>query len=209
MSESEGLAKLTEYLKQTRRQAEIAIDNLNSQLAEVQRENEALRSSVVTLQKEKELHISTIQQLKTDSGPKSKFKERDEWKALVENIQKDRDRIQQEYNSAVSQLEEANLELARTKQDIFLLTEELHNVTASNQFLQHHLQLQQQQSQGVRSSSPIAPQSPSHESKQLSMMSPVLDRYGRSIFDADDTLLSPHSAAQKLKQELRRSNEQV
>ena len=40
MSASDGLLKLTEYLNQTRRQAEAAIDVLNSRIEEMKEENE-------------------------------------------------------------------------------------------------------------------------------------------------------------------------
>ena len=39
MSESDGLKKLTEYLNQTRRQAETAIDVLNKKIDEMEQEN--------------------------------------------------------------------------------------------------------------------------------------------------------------------------
>lgn len=192
MSETEGLAKLTEYLKQTRRQAEIAIDNLNNQLSDAQKENELLRSSVATLQKDRDDCIKTIQQLKTENSSKWKFKERDEWKALVDNIQKDRDRIQLEYNNVISHLEEVTIDLARTKQDLALLTEDYHRLS---------------EQQRLRSHSPATtPDSPASESK-LSMMSPVFDRHGRNLFEENPG--SPRTIALTLKQELRKTNEQV
>lgn len=196
MAESEGLAKLTEYLKQTRRQAEIAIDNLNSQLVDTRQENELMRNTIVALQKEREENASLIQQLKTGNGSKSKFKERDEWKALVENIQQDRDRLQTEYNHVVSMLEETNVELARTKQDLALLSEEYHRVCEENQ------QLQQ------RPLSPIQAFSPTSSSHgAASLMSPVLDRHGQALFE--EAAMSPMSMAMRLKQELRKTNEEV
>lgn len=196
MTESEGLAKLTEYLKQTRRQAEIAIDNLNSQLADTRQENELMRNTIVALQKEREENAALIQQLKAGNGSKSKFKERDEWKALVENIQQDRDRLQTEYNHVVSILEEANVDLARTKQDLAILSEEYRRVCEENH------QLQQ------RPPSPIptfSPPSSSHGTAPL--MSPVLDRRGQALFE--EAAMSPMSMAMRLKQELRKTNEEV
>lgn len=217
MSETEGLAKLTEYLKQTRRQAEIAIDNLNSQLSECRKENEALRMTLSNLQKERDSHLTTIQQLKTESGAKWKFKERDEWKALVENIQKDRDRIQLEYNNVSAYLEETQIELARTKQDLSLLGEEYRQVKQNEFQLQEHiqqLQLELQQRNNNNSTIHSTLSSPSGETKASPLlMSPVFDRRGRNILaslaDDDEKPLSPRSAAYKLKDELRRTNEQV
>lgn len=191
MSESEGLAKLTEYLKQTRRQAEIAIDNLNSQLVEVKKENDTIRASVNLLQREREEQAAIIRQLKAETGNKSKFKERDEWKALVENIQKDRDRLQLEYNHVVSLLDEANIEIARTKQDLAMVTDE-------------YRALSEQQQQQTR---PFSPASPSLETKNEMMLSPVFDRHGNNLFEEPPA--SPRSMALRLKQELRKTNEQV
>jgi myosin heavy subunit len=96
MSESEGLAKLTEYLKQTRRQAETAIDNLNQQLNEAQKDNTDLKKQIKQLEHEKAEYKKLAEQIKQDTSNKNKFKERDDWKHLVDSIEQDRTRLQAE-----------------------------------------------------------------------------------------------------------------
>jgi predicted nucleic acid-binding Zn-ribbon protein len=52
MTSSEGLAKLTEYLNQTRRQAEASIDLLNEKIKELEQKNEGYQSQVEQLKSE-------------------------------------------------------------------------------------------------------------------------------------------------------------
>lgn len=195
MAESEGLLKLTEYLKQTRRQAEAAIDNLNGQLTTLQQENAHIRSHAMNLEKQNAEFSATIQQLRTENSSKWKFKERDEWKALVDSIQKDRDRLQLEYNEASSQLDAAREEISNLKQDIERLTLERAERTAISEGGQ------------CESDSHDGRDSPTSEYKQSSLTSPVFDRSGRDLFAEE--LVSPRSMAMRLKFELRRANEQV
>ena len=51
MSASDGLLKLTEYLNQTRRQAEAAIDVLNKRIEEMKEENETCMNMIEKLER--------------------------------------------------------------------------------------------------------------------------------------------------------------
>jgi DNA repair exonuclease SbcCD ATPase subunit len=200
MSETEGLQKLTEYLKQTRRQAETAIDNLNGQVVVLKNENSELRLIVEKLQKDKFENEKLIEKLREENSNKWKFKERDEWKALVENIQRDRDRLQTEYNAVVAHLNDANEEICRLRDDLNVLSHE-------KQILENQLQSSQKAESnlldcGDGRSSPVG------EFKDLILQSPIVDRNGdRLIFD--DSIATPKSIALQLKLELRRAHEQV
>lgn len=51
MSAGEGLQKLTEYLNQTRRQAEAAIDVLNNKIEELRQENDTCMNMIEKLER--------------------------------------------------------------------------------------------------------------------------------------------------------------
>jgi chromosome segregation ATPase len=51
-----GLQKLTEYLNQTRRQADLAIDTLNDKISEMQEENETCLDMIEKLEKERDYY---------------------------------------------------------------------------------------------------------------------------------------------------------
>jgi hypothetical protein len=91
-SESAGLAKLTEYLNQTRKQAELSIDILNKKISELEVENERLSG-------EKDYFHSLTLQLKIENSKKWRLQERDDWKSLVDSIQIDRSRLQNVCNN--------------------------------------------------------------------------------------------------------------
>ena len=60
MSSADGLQKLTEYLNQTRRQAEAAIDVLNKRIFELQESNDELKLEADRLRSEVELIIYAV-----------------------------------------------------------------------------------------------------------------------------------------------------
>eukprot|EP01038_Epipyxis_sp_PR26KG_P007329 gene7329-9989_t len=124
MSESEGLQKLIEYLKQTRKQAENSIDILNDHINTLTEENKLLLHRIDDLEAEKIQSKKQFDdfQLRINNPNKFKFAERDEWKVLVESIQKDRTRLQEE----VSILD---AELQRYKEENLTLYNRLHEVT--------------------------------------------------------------------------------
>jgi prefoldin subunit 5 len=207
MSESEGLARLTEYLKQTRRQAEIAIDNLTSQVNKLTIENDELRQSVQRLEYEKKELRDLIDQIKKDGTVKSKFKERDEWRNLVDNMQQDRTRLQEENN-------ELSSILANASQQIEELKAELSKVLYEKAELE-------QRGQHVGSPSKLKSETLSPKSYDIGSLfyednaktdipspSPMIDRSsGGSMFTFDSS--SPQTTARTLRDELSRTLSQV
>lgn len=126
--ESDGLQKLTEYLNQTRRQAEIAIDNLNEQLNRLKKENDNNLRNAQLLQVERDKYKNLADQLKQENTTKHRLQERDDWKSLIDNVQKDRERLQVQCYSLEAELQQSRL-------DIKLLREELqkaHEVEEEN-----------------------------------------------------------------------------
>jgi chromosome segregation ATPase len=224
-NESEGLAKLTEYLKQTRRQAEIAIDNLNSQLSHVSNENEELRQAMKQLEQEKAEYKRLLEQLKQESSSKNKFKERDDWKCLVDSIQQDRTRLQEENNQLQAFLSTASQQIEGLKQEMEKLNDEKLELEDINKKLQFQIdELEKERQNGVseekgsstreklliRTHSNSIDNGPNGlmETSPKSFISPVVDKSsGRQIFSFDTT--SPHAIAKKLKDELLKAHAQV
>ena len=93
---SEGVNKLVEYLNQTRRQAELSINILNDKIKELTEENQVYQSNIAVLTEENSYYKSLVEQLQNETTNKSRLQERDDWKCLVESIQKDRSRLQDE-----------------------------------------------------------------------------------------------------------------
>jgi hypothetical protein len=120
-----GLAKLTEYLNQTRRQAEAAIDALNEKIFQLQDENENTLKECEKFQSERDYFRNYAEQLKLENSKKWRLQERDDWKSLVESVQKDRSRLQDECLNLESLLEEANRKMIIDKDEIMLLRENM------------------------------------------------------------------------------------
>ncbi len=93
---SETIARLTAYLNQTRRQAEESIDTLNNRYAEIQAELETSRLVCERLVEERDYFKNLSEQLKLENSKKWRLNERDDWKSLVESVQLDRARLQEE-----------------------------------------------------------------------------------------------------------------
>lgn len=64
MQESEGLSKLTEYLNQTRKQAAMSIDVLNSQIAELRAESDYNRQLIEELRVDRDHYKQLGEQLR-------------------------------------------------------------------------------------------------------------------------------------------------
>jgi hypothetical protein len=109
MSEGDGLKKLTAYLQQTRKQAESAIDLLNEKISEMQEENGTCMEMISKLEKERDYYKDNYEQVKIENSTKWKLRERDEWKSLVENVQHDRDRLQDICVSLEAELEQSQI----------------------------------------------------------------------------------------------------
>ena len=93
---NEAISRLTEYLNQTRRQAEQSIDHLNNQLQEKQNELENNQEVVDHVIGERDYYRNLAEQLKLENSKKWRLNERDDWKSLVESIQTDRTRLNEE-----------------------------------------------------------------------------------------------------------------
>ena len=89
ISESEGLRKLTEFLNQTRRQAETAIDALNVQVKQLSQDCDKYRDECIYYKR-------CCEQLQQENSKKWRLHERDDWKSLVDSVQKDRNRLHDE-----------------------------------------------------------------------------------------------------------------
>ena len=122
MSESDGLSKLAEYLNQTRRQAEQSIDILNAKISELANESEAISS-------ERDYFRNYSEQLKLENSQKWRLQERDDWKSLVESVQTDRGRLQENCIRLEIELEEA-------KAGVKILEEEI-NLIMNNERFDH------------------------------------------------------------------------
>ena len=111
MSEQDGLAKLTAYLQQTRKQAEQSIDLLNTKIASLVDENEAVTA-------ERDHFRNYSQQLKLENSQKWRLQERDDWKSLVDSVQIDRGRLQDSCNRLEIELEEARANVKILEEEI-------------------------------------------------------------------------------------------
>lgn len=206
MSESDGLKKLTEYLKQTKRQAEAAIDILNAKLAEAGEENNLLMQAIAQLEAERDHYKQQVEQLKSENSTKWKLQERDDWKSLVDSVQRDRSRLQDQ----CSQLE---IELEEYKEENQMLTEQL------NEF--RRIEAETAALQPPPSPDDVQVSTPERNNRTNGMKtfsfdegttdeptpftSPVLDRQGNEIVFPN----SPKSITRTLKSELKKANSQV
>lgn len=113
-----GVLKLRDYLTQTRRQAELAIDNLNAQIQELSGENVQLLDAARTAQEERDYYKNLSEQYKTENSKKWRLAERDDWKALVESVQRDRNRLQDDLANKESELHDALCQIEQLKSQI-------------------------------------------------------------------------------------------
>ncbi len=202
MSESEGLAKLTEYLRQTRRQAEVAIDNLNGQITTLVQENEKLTNIIINLQHERDHFKGQLETLQQFNSNKAIFKERDDWRALVDSIQADRSRLQEENIALHQTLTKTNESITELKRQIEYLEEEKMHMSSQVEELESKFNIS---SDVTTNSNPSSPSRQLEQSTQF-LLSPVTVRNGQQLqFFAD----SPRSIARQLKFELRKAYEQV
>lgn len=205
MSESDGLHKLTAYLNQTRRQAEAAVDALNLQIGELQKENAAYEAICKELEEEKEQYRIQMEQMKQEGTTKHRLQERDDWRSLIDSVQKDRARLQEECNAL-----EATLELA--KEEITDLQEELDKITNERKEAAERV--------GGEDSARGTPSPGKSQRGSLSilsdigedantpnLMSPVLDRNGNEVnINFSD---APRNIVGQMKLELKKAHAQV
>eukprot|EP01039_Chlorochromonas_danica_P010103 gene10103-11183_t len=204
MAESEGLVKLTEYLKQTRRQAEAAIDHLNAQI-EVLNEDNAKKSNQLDQAHELIRALQAeIQQLRENSSLKAVYKERDDWKCLVDSIQRDRARLQDENNLLIQKLEESNSIANDLREKLAILTQERDDLISKA--AETAAQLQTESVHEIEKEE----DDDDHQARLASpsiLLSPIIDR--RSGLEISFPETSPHRLTQRLKEELRKAHAQV
>jgi len=108
--------RLREYLVQTRRQSELAIDTLSQRVKEAENRNAVLEQEIQSQRSECEYFSKLSEQYKTENSKKWRLAERDDWKALVDSVQRDRNRLQDELVRTELALQEANSEIQRQKE---------------------------------------------------------------------------------------------
>ncbi len=91
-----AILRLTGYLNQTRRQAEESIDLLNARILELSSELKTSSAVAEHLVEERDYYRNLSEQLKLENSKKWRLNERDDWKSLVESVQLDRTRLQEE-----------------------------------------------------------------------------------------------------------------
>ena len=106
-TESEGVARLTAYLQQTKRQTEHSIDIMNKHIEELQDDLETQKLVSSQLEQERDYFRNLSEQLKLENTKKWRLQERDDWKALLESVQEDRVRLQEECTKLEQQFEMA------------------------------------------------------------------------------------------------------
>lgn len=235
--EKEGLPKLVEYLNQTRRQAENAIDSLNVKVTELQSENDTCLSMITKLESERDHFKKLSEQLKAENSTKWKLQERDEWKALVDSVQKDRSRLQEECTSLENEVEECHSDIQWLQDEIkryayeneqLIMTIERNDAANNtngelrmaeiddNEGRSSHLNSPQPSHHGSRSGTPSflpPPSSPGDRraSGNYGSLTPISSPEHTAIGQSQQQMLStPNtSAINQLKHELRRTQSQV
>ena len=118
MTSSDGLQRLTEYLAQTRRQANAAIDILNTKVEELELRNSELRQREKSLQAERDDFQSQLKLLRAENSTKYQLRERDDWKAVLDSVQKDRKRLSDECKALKRQLDNLQYENQRLQREV-------------------------------------------------------------------------------------------
>lgn len=204
MSESEGLHKLTQYLNQTRKQAELSIDILNNKIIELNNENKQYQDIIQELISEKDHYKSLVDKLKYENTTKHKLQERDDWKSLIDNVQKDRNRLQEECISLKTELDETKYEISRLHEQ---MNDKIIDYTSINTDIDNKMN-----NISSKPSTPISfnkkkitnlsiliDNSYDNISEEL-FTSPIVDRYGKEILLPD----SPKAVIKQLKNELKK-----
>lgn len=206
MSESDGLQRLTAYLNQTRRQAEAAVDALNVEISRLQQENDAYEAICRELEEEKEQYRNQVEQLKQEGTTKHRLQERDDWRSLIDSVQKDRSRLQEECNTL-----ETALEMAR--EEITTLQEELEKQNSEQKeagiFCDGAESFSRTSSPGMRSQrgSMTVVGTNSDDMSGHAILSPILDRNGNELnINFTET---PRNIVGQLKLELKKAYSQV
>ena len=210
MSDSNmGLQKLTDYLAQTRRQAELSIDLLSNRVKELEDYSVKLETLLNQAKKEKDIIANELKEERNTSISKYKFKERDDWKALVASVQQDRDRISQENALLEESLLIEKEKSSSLEQEIIKLNDE---VTELNNKI-HVLETRSSQAALSVSVNQTNTNGDGEEGEFLSVhqngmiMAPTTPT--KSQMNAMSEQLSPRTAADSFKLELERVTRKV
>lgn len=203
MAESDGLQKLTAYLNQTRRQAEAAIDVLNDQIAELKHENELYAQLCKKVDEEKEYFRVLSEQLKQEGTTKQRLQERDDWRSLIDSVQKDRARLQEQCCALESAVESSNQEIQDLRAELERMKREQSTAHASNG------QRSANASPNSRAQRPALSILCDEDGESLAspILSPILDRNGNEVsINFSDT---PQNVARQLRLDLKKAYAQV
>ena len=107
--DSDGIRRLTAYLNQTRRQATQSIDVLTGRVKELEQNLETSALVAERLEAERDYFKGISEQLKVENSKKWRLHERDDWRSLVESVQLDRERLQEENAAMEEELESLRL----------------------------------------------------------------------------------------------------
>jgi hypothetical protein len=231
MSESDGLHKLTAYLNQTRRQAEAAVDALNIQIKERENKNEKYELLCLKLEEDKNYYKNLCEQLKLEGTTKHRLQERDDWKALIDSVQKERSRLQEHCTFLESELDSAKAEILELQGDLTRIYNEAQqggsvmrtisrsdSRTTSVDTDESNLQTPPKRG-SVNAHNMIDDRlsmsldaedgdfAPTSQASSPMLMSPFVDANGRVI--ADSSSMPPKALAKQLKYELKKAHSQV
>lgn len=203
MSESDGLQKLTAYLNQTRRQAEAAVDALNVQISQLKDENETYAMLCSKVEEEKEHYRSQVEQMKQETTTKHRLQERDDWRSLIDSVQKDRARLQEECNALETTLELAKEEIAELQDELEKIANERQEADDGTTSIENLSPAGRNQ----RRPSSLLNSELSEDTPFPALASPVIDRNGNEV--SIGNFETPRSLAVQLKLELKKAHAQV
>lgn len=178
----DGLKKLAEYLAQTRRQASSSIDLLNARVTELSADLDIAKQTSEKLEEERDFFRNLSEQLKLENSKKWRLQERDDWKSLVDSVQRDRARLQDECHRLETELEEARAQQTALQE-----------------------QLQARHGVGVSAATPSSP-TPSAASRFFFGSPIVTSAAGSESPPTTDATSSPRAITKQLKLELAKAH---
>ena len=92
MSEN-GLRLLSEHLAKVKQQSEVAVQALGEKAKVLESENDLLRRQLQACLDELDFRNGQVEQLKMENTKKWRVEERNDWRALVDSVQLDRDEV--------------------------------------------------------------------------------------------------------------------
>lgn len=101
---SEGVQILTEHLASLKKQHKEKVDTLTDRAKELEAENQSLKAKLEACLDELDFRNGQIEQLKIENTQKWRIEERNDWKSLVDSVQRDRDELQEENERLRTQL---------------------------------------------------------------------------------------------------------